>query len=249
MAIGDSFTEGVGDVDPTRPNGVRGWADRVAEELVRQHPGVSYANLAIRGRKLHPILNEQIEPALALKPDLVSLYAGANDVMRPKVDVAQLATELDAAIARLRAHGTQVILFTPHRTRRSAFAPLLRPRFAQLRDHTYALAQRHQTLLVDYWQIAEYQDERLWSSDRIHMAPAGHQRMAIAVLDALGVNHQLPALPLSGGPSPSAAQRVVTNARWASNYAVPWVKRRLTGVSSGDALSPRWPELTSLLMS
>ena len=33
VAIGDSFTEGVGDPDPLRPNGLRGWADRVAEVL------------------------------------------------------------------------------------------------------------------------------------------------------------------------------------------------------------------------
>ena len=31
VAMGDSFTEGVGDVDTDRPNQVRGWADRVAE--------------------------------------------------------------------------------------------------------------------------------------------------------------------------------------------------------------------------
>ena len=33
VALGDSFTEGVGDPDPDRPNGLRGWADRVAEVL------------------------------------------------------------------------------------------------------------------------------------------------------------------------------------------------------------------------
>src|SRR6187397_2071644 len=63
VAIGDSFTEGVGDPDPTRPNGLRGWADRVAEVLAQQTDDFGYANLAIRGRKLDAILAEQIEPA------------------------------------------------------------------------------------------------------------------------------------------------------------------------------------------
>lgn len=50
VAIGDSFTEGVGDVDPRRPNGVRGWADRVAAAIGSVDPEAVYANLAIRGR-------------------------------------------------------------------------------------------------------------------------------------------------------------------------------------------------------
>ena len=44
VALGDSFTEGVGDDDPTRPNGVRGWADRVAEQLCAADPDFGYAN-------------------------------------------------------------------------------------------------------------------------------------------------------------------------------------------------------------
>ncbi len=33
VAIGDSYTEGVGDPEPRSLGGLRGWADRVAEEL------------------------------------------------------------------------------------------------------------------------------------------------------------------------------------------------------------------------
>ena len=96
VALGDSFTEGVGDHDPARPNGVRGWADRVAEVLGAHDPGFAYANLAIRGRKLAPILDEQLEPALALGPDLVTVYAGANDIMRPSVDLETLPSRWES---------------------------------------------------------------------------------------------------------------------------------------------------------
>ena len=78
VALGDSFTEGVGDDDQARPNGVRGWADRVAEQLGAADPGFGYANLAIRGRKLRQIMAEQVDAAVALKPTLVSIYAGAT---------------------------------------------------------------------------------------------------------------------------------------------------------------------------
>ena len=50
-----------------------------------------YANLAIRGRKLPAILAEQVEPAVALGPDLVTIHAGTNDLLRPKVDIDAIA--------------------------------------------------------------------------------------------------------------------------------------------------------------
>ena len=112
VALGDSFTEGVGDPDPAHPNGLRGWADRVAEVLARQSDDFGYANLAIRGRKLEPIVAEQIEPALALRPDLVTIYAGANDIMRPKVDLEALLATYDGAVGRLAASGAHVVVFT-----------------------------------------------------------------------------------------------------------------------------------------
>src|SRR6478672_7358197 len=112
VALGDSFTEGVGDHDPTRPNGVRGWADRVAEVLGRSTDDFGYANLAIRGRKMDAILAEQVEPALALRPDLVTIYAGGNDFLRPRISVDAVVARYGEAVARLTATGATVLLFT-----------------------------------------------------------------------------------------------------------------------------------------
>lgn len=112
VALGDSFTEGVGDPDPQRPNGVRGWADRVAETMAQHDPDFTYANLAIRGRKLPQIIEEQIEPAIAMKPDLITIHGGGNDILRPRIDVDALARSYDDAIARLRTTGAHVVMFT-----------------------------------------------------------------------------------------------------------------------------------------
>lgn len=79
VALGDSFTEGIGDPELRAPGGHRGWADRVAEVLAAKTEDFAYANLAIRGRLLQQISDEQIEPALALRPDLVSISAGGNE--------------------------------------------------------------------------------------------------------------------------------------------------------------------------
>jgi len=80
VAIGDSFTEGLEDPDPG--GGFRGWADRVAGVLSAQRPGFRYANLAIRGKLLGEVVAEQLPRAVELAPDLVSLAAGGNDILR-----------------------------------------------------------------------------------------------------------------------------------------------------------------------
>ncbi len=243
VAIGDSFTEGVGDPDPSLPNGLRGWADRVAEVLTTRAPDFGYANLAIRGRKLQGILGEQLEPALALEPDLVTSYAGANDIMRPRVDIDALATAYDEAVGRLVATGATVVLFTAFDPGGSAIYRPLRGRFALYTEAVREIAERHGTLLVDFWRMREYREFGLWDTDRMHMGPAGHQHMAMRVLDALGVPHDLEELPPTPHPELSGRELRAQNLQWARTHAAPWVHRRLTGRSSGDTVSPRRPDL------
>ncbi|MFT4200451.1 SGNH/GDSL hydrolase family protein [Gordonia sp. (in: high G+C Gram-positive bacteria)] len=241
VALGDSFTEGVGDLDDALPNGVRGWADRVAHALDAAHPGVEYANLAIRGRKLKPIVDEQLEPALAMKPDLVTIHAGGNDVLRPTIDFDDLFAVYDDAIARLADSGATVAIFTPHDTGDVPVFGALRGRFAILAEGMREIADRRGTVLVDYWRIRDFQDPRMWAHDRLHMGPAGHQRLAIAVLDALGVPHDL-APPVLPEPSREPrTTRLADDAKWVTGFLAPWVGRRLRGVSSGDTISPRYP--------
>ena len=56
----------------------------------------AYANLAVRGRLLQQIVDQQLAPCLALKPDLVTLSAGATTLSAPA------ATPSPGRKARLR---------------------------------------------------------------------------------------------------------------------------------------------------
>src|SRR5690606_20572630 len=111
VAIGGSFTEGIGDPEPASPGGHRGWADRVAEVLAARTDDFAYANLAIRGRLLQQILGEQVDPALELRPDRITLAAGGNDISRPGTDPDEVASRRDGGVERLRRDGATVVVF------------------------------------------------------------------------------------------------------------------------------------------
>ena len=244
VAIGDSFTEGVGDHDATRPNGVRGWADRVAEVLATETDDFGYANLAIRARQLDEILAGQLEPAIALEPDLITVYAGANDILRPRVDIDAIVTRYAESVGRLRSTGATVLVFTGFDL---GFAPVfrhLRGRVAIYNELVREVADDHGATVVDYWRHREYRDARLWDVDRMHMSAVGHERMAAIVLDVLGVPHPIPPSDLPPLPVLDRRQRREADLAWARTHMAPWVQRRLRGTSSGDGLTPRYPTLT-----
>jgi lysophospholipase L1-like esterase len=244
VALGDSFTEGVGDPDPSRPNGVRGWADRVAETLAELDPDVRYANLAIRGRKLAAVLAEQVEPALVLRPDLVSVYAGGNDILRPSVDIDGIVAPYADAARRIRRSGAHLVLFTGFDLGWAPVFGRLRGRVAVYNELVREIADDVGATLVDFWRMREYRDPRMWDVDRIHMSSLGHRHMAVAVLDALGVPHRLSLDPLPALPPLKARERRAADLVWAQSHATPWLRRRLTGRSSGDGLGPRFPALS-----
>ena len=246
VAIGDSFTEGVGDPDPARPNGVRGWADRVAEHLATLEPDFRYANLAIRGRKLPAIIDEQLKPALALGPDLVTIHGGGNDVLRPKVDLDALAARYDEAIARLSASGARVVMFTLFDPGTSGIYASVRGRFAVFNEWAREIAERHDAILVDQWRMRDIELPAVMDDDRMHLNAAGHTWMAARVLDALGVGHELAPPPLAPIPVLSRRERLAENARWTREFLAPWVHRRITGRSSGDGLDPKRPTLAPI---
>ncbi len=246
VALGDSMTEGVGDPDPARPNGVRGWADLVAEQLTAAHPDTRYANLAVRGRLLRGIVAEQLDACLALEPTLVSLYAGGNDLLRPRADVDALMEVYGPAVARLRDSGAQVVLLTAFDPGRDAPTSWTRPRQALYNEHVREIADRHGCMLLDYWRMRTLQDWRYWAVDRLHMSPAGHTHVAARMLELLGVQHALELPPTDRLPVTATPGVPAEDLRWAREYLLPWLGRRLRGTSSGDTVTARHPEWTTL---
>jgi lysophospholipase L1-like esterase len=253
-ALGDSFTEGVGDPRPDG-TGCRGWADRFAEQLAAARPGLRYANLAIRGKLLSEVVEEQVPLAVAMRPDLVSLAAGGNDLLRPRTDPDDLAATFESAVARLTAAGPTVMVFTGFDPKAFPVLRLIRGKSAVLTMHVREIAGRYNCLVADLWTMRILTDRRLWTPDRLHLTPDGHRRVALLACEVAGVDAEMDwraplwTVPVRAGPVGAAA--VWTAARWNDvawicEHAAPYLSRRLHGVSSGDGMVPKRPALTVL---
>ena len=241
VALGDSFTEGIGDPSPESPGGHRGWADRVAEELARGRDDFAYANLAIRGRLLNQIIDEQLQPAIELRPDLVTICAGGNDVIRPGGDPDRLAEKMDAAVARLTESGATVVLFTGPDLGTTPVLGSVRGRVAIYNENLRTIAARHDLVIADMWALRELSNREMWAPDRLHFSPLGHHTIASMVLETLGVEHTLE--PLEPKPLPAKNWRTARteDLTWARDYFVPWVVRRVRHRSSGDGIAAKRP--------
>ena len=244
VAIGDSTTEGLD--DPDGHGGYRGWADRLAERLARLEPDFRYANLAIRGRRTRQIRDEQLPRALALAPDLATVVAGMNDLLRPRFDFAAYRENLRAMFAALRGQGAVVLTFTlPDLSR---VAPLARPlgqRRLRMNAILREVAGETGALAVDLAAHPVASDPRLWSDDRLHANSLGHARVAGALAHAL----ELPgadaswAAPLPDAPASPLHARLSAELAWTRRHLLPWLARHARGRSSGDLRAPKRPAL------
>ncbi|WP_084126920.1 SGNH/GDSL hydrolase family protein [Demequina sp. NBRC 110054] len=238
VAIGDSYTEGVG--DELEDGSVRGWADMVAAGLaVSTGEQVHYANLAIRGRLLEPIATEQCDAALSLDPapDLMTVDGGGNDMLRPGWDMSRMMDLTRRMVDRAGDAGVRIVILT-------GAAPSLQMPRAELmlgraRDFTdlvidYVADLPHASV-IDNLTDQEMRRPGYWAPDRLHLNALGHSRVAARVLTHLGHETPLPSLDV---PDPSGMS-LVGELRYARQYVLPWIGRRLTGRSSGDGRVPK----------
>lgn len=188
VAVGDSFTEGMSDLLPD--GSYRGWADLLAARMAATTPGFRYANLAVRGKLIGQIVDEQVEVAAAMNADVITLVGGLNDTLRPKCDMGQVRGLLTEAVERLAPSCRQLVLMRSP-GRQGPVLERFRPRMEELFTHVEDLAQRHGALVVDLYGAPSLYDPRLWDVDRLHLtgegAPAGRGgRLADARLRTRG---------------------------------------------------------------
>ena len=244
VAIGDSSTEGM--EDPDGRGGYRGWANRLAERIAREQGSLLYANLAVRGRRTRRILDEQLEPALAMRPDLVTLFAGTNDAVAREFDAEGVAADLELMQRRLIETGATVLGFTlPDLGPVMPLGRLLVTRVKTLNEVLRSTSAATGALLVDFAVEPSASDPRVWSDDGFHANSLGHARIAAALGERLGFVDDLGLLaePLPPSPRPSPVGRFAHDVGWFGRYFIPWLWRHAQGRSSGDGIRPKRPRL------
>ena len=238
VALGDSFTEGIGDPDPDQPGYHRGWADRVAQELAQGTQHFSYANLAVRGKLIEQIRDEQVARALELKPDLITLCAGGNDVIRPGTDPDETA--------RILVTGATIVLFNGPDVRDTPMMGSIRGKVAIFNENVRTVAKRYDAVVADMWSLRELTAKEMWDEDRLHFSPLGHHTIASMVLETLNVPHELDPVEPHPPAERSWREARVDDAIWARHHLFPWVIRRLRGRSSGDGITAKRPDIEPL---
>jgi lysophospholipase L1-like esterase len=255
VALGDSSTEGLD--DPIGLGRYRGWADRLAAHVARARadalPGAEpllYANLAVRGRRTRQVRDDQLAPALAMRPDLVTVFSGTNDVIRRSFALDEVVADVRAMQQALRDTGATVLTITlPDLSDVMPLAKRMRHKLAAFNEAVRAVSHDTGTIVVDLAKHPFACDPRFWSGDRLHANTEGHTRIAAALAHAL----ELPGSDASWADAlppltePTLITRVRAELRWTKEHLIPWMWRHVRGRSSGDGIVAKRPMLEPML--
>jgi lysophospholipase L1-like esterase len=248
VAIGDSSTEGLN--DPDGSGGYRGWSRRLAARIADVQGGLLYANFGVRGLTTRQILEQQVEPAAAMQPDLVTVFSGTNDVIGPRFDARLIAKDMEHIQRAFIDIGATVLTFTlPDLTPIMPIARCIAPRIRIMNEAVRASTSHTGATLLDFALYPVATDPRLWHEDRLHANALGHARIA----DALAFALELPGtddswrMDLPPLRPPTLAQKIVDEVSWWRRYLLPWVGMGVGArVVTGDRV-PRVPTLAPVL--
>lgn len=247
VALGDSSTEGID--DPDGAGGYRGWSQRLAERIAAGQGELHYANLGVRGLTTAQVRERQLSAALALRPDLATVFCGTNDVTGWGFDVRCVAADIEQMQRELVAAGATVLSFTlPDLTPLMPLARLIAPRIAALNEALFHASRTTGSILVDFAMHPSATDRRFWSEDRIHANAEGHARIADALADALRLPGSSEAWKQALPPDAGLTRRQWWSAevRWMRRHLLPWAWQGMTGRSSAAGRAPKRPDLAPL---
>jgi lysophospholipase L1-like esterase len=238
IALGDSMTEGM--CDEIVDGNYRGWADRVADTLSKESPNFSYANLAIRGKLLHQVIDGQIPDAVRFitgPKTLLSFHAGANDVLRPNYQAEVAFAKYEKGISDLAKTGATIIVFTvvDRVEGNGKTAQLWHERFSAFNVNVREVANKYGATIIEADSAKWMADLRFLAKDRLHLNSDGHWRLSQAVLEKLGKDFDAAwKIPLAPAVKKPWLKKNGENLLWIISFVIPWIWRRLRGRSSGD---------------
>lgn len=228
-----------------------GFADRLAALLDTHRPGLQYANLAVRGKQIRDVLDDQLPEAMTMGADLITVCVGMNDVTRSGRGFDRALAHLDDLHLDLAESGATVVTPTfPDLARILPIGRLLAGRVLRINAEIRDAAHRYGFRLVDLYHAPSMSQPETWSPDRVHGSSKGHELFAAAAAEALGLpgsSHDWAARGPAAAP-PSLRTRsysqVFFQMLWTRNMLAPWLWQRLRGHSGGAGRDPRRPLLS-----
>jgi lysophospholipase L1-like esterase len=244
VAIGDSSTEGL--EDPDGLGGYRGWADRLAQHIAdAQNEPLEYANLAIRGLRMREIRISQLDDALAMQPDLLTVFGGVNDLIAGPCDFDSIRADYVITFGQARRQGATVLTFTvPDPTSINPLGRYWRERAARLNTIIRTEAESRGVVVMDFEQYPVAEDPRLWFEDHLHSNELGHQTVAAALAWRLEIDgfDESWADPFTGDAArPKGREKLRGDIDWARHYVAPWLGKGIRGVRQGRGIQRKRP--------
>ena len=246
IVCGDSYSEGM--TDEVVDGKFRGWADRVADVMAQHSDQFTYVNLAIRGKLVGQVVDEQIPTALTFvsgKDTLISFHAGANDALRPGYDSAKTIAKYQQAVRDIAASGATLLLFTvlEDTGNKGRGSEIWKKRFSEYNKAIREVGREVGAIISDANDLDFFKDSRFLAFDRLHLNAEGHWRVSHGVLEILDYPYD----PAWRNPLPPAKPTPWIKARingvlWFFVFALPWIWRRLRGKSSGDGRTAKYPQ-------
>jgi lysophospholipase L1-like esterase len=248
VAIGDSLTEGLGDERFHWDRQHAGWADRLAailhESSASEGVALRYANLAVRSRKIEQVMTTQLEHALDLKPDLVTVMAGGNNLWNSDVDWVRVSALYRDGISRLRDSGATVLVansINPVHVR--AFSSG-RARAERMTEMIEDVAAEMGCGVIDLFRHELLHDVRAWARDRVHFGVGAHSSVANAAAGVLQLSKRI-LMPESDVLS-DARHSARDLAAWMARDVTPYFVRVARGTTAGDGVVAKRPRLSPI---
>ena len=185
---------------------------------------------------------------MAMQPDLLSIFGGANDILSVACDFAGIGADLAAIFGEARSRNCTVVTFTmPDLSPINPFGRRLRGRMLRFNDIIRDEAERYGGLVMDFLQHPIIPDPRLFSEDRLHASELGHERLAAALAWRLGIDgaDKSWADPFSEEPPRlRTREQLAADIDWARRYFAPWLSRGIRRIPPGSGLTAKRPALT-----
>ena len=241
VAIGDSLSEGLGDFTFNQDRRNNGWSDRLAGILAREARDSGYefqfANLALRGSKLEVIMQHQLQHALRLQPDLVTVMAGSNNLGTNAERLPQLREIFRDGVHQLLAAGCDVVIANTINPRHLRVFKPLRYKAERFSEMIEGVAQEFGAPVLDVFGIRHFEELSFWADDMVHFSGHGHIAVANKAADLLGLEYRYPETRLED--LPTVSRGLVQTLAWVKRDVAPYVSRKLRGVTSGDGMDPK----------